>query len=136
MIGTEYTYRPPPWTIWIPLVSCFGPLLVFFVTVAFLPEMWPFGLGGSAIVLVLAWLYARFLWFRDWVIVDDERIRWGLSLRRELRWDDVSESKIVRFLWTDYARVTTRDGKVRWIALNRVGGQELRARVLAALGLD
>ncbi len=135
MSEPEYAYRPPRWTVWIPLASCFAPLLVFFIAVAVLPEMWPYGLGGSAIVLVLAWLYARFVWFRDWVIVDAERIRWPLK-RRELRWDNVATSKIIRVVGMEYARVQSKDGKVKWIVLNRVGGQEYRARVLAKLGLD
>jgi hypothetical protein len=83
-------------------------------------------------VIVEAWLYLRFVWCRDWMVVDAERIRWPRT-RRELRWDEVVEHRIVRVLGTEYARVTTRDGKVRWIGLSHYGGQELRTRVLAAL---
>lgn len=86
-------------------------------------------------MVVEAWLYLRFVWCRDWMVVDAERIRWPRT-RRELRWDEVDEHRIVRVLGTEYARVTTRDGKVRWIGLSHYGGQELRARVLAALGLE
>jgi hypothetical protein len=94
-----------------------------------------FGVGCAAVVLLEAWLYLRFVWCRDWVVVDAERIRWPRT-RRELRWDEIVERRIVRVLWTEYVRVTDRAGKVRWIGLNQYGGQELRARVVAALGLE
>jgi len=80
--------------------------------------------------LPVAWVW----WSKDWVVIDPERIRWPLR-RSELRWDDVGTSKIVRVLGMEYARVQRKGGRVKWIALNRVGGQEYRARVLAKLGL-
>jgi hypothetical protein len=117
------------------VLVAFAPPLVGFVAIAFLPGMLLFGVGGAAVVLLEAWLHLRFVWCRDWVVVDAERIRWPRT-RRELRWDAIVERRIVRVLWTEYARVTDRAGKVRWIGLNQYGGQELRARVVAALGLE
>jgi len=131
---SEYAYRPPRWTTWLVLVG-FALPLVALVAIAFLPGMLLFGVGCAAVVLLEAWLYLRFVWCRDWVVVDAERIRWPRT-RRELRWDEIVERRIVRVLWTEYVRVTDRAGKVRWIGLNQYGGQELRARVVAALGLE
>jgi hypothetical protein len=117
------------------VLAGFAPPLVAFVAIAFLPGMLLFGVGCAAAVLLEAWLYLRFVWCRDWVVVDAERIRWPRT-RRELRWDAIVERKIVRVLWTEYARVTDRAGKVRWIGLNQFGERELRARVVATLGLE
>ena len=117
------------------MLGAFAPALVVSIAIAFLPRTLFFGVGFAAVLLLEAWLYLRFVWCRDWVVVDAERIPW-LRTRRELRWDEIVERRIVRVLWTEYARVTDRAGKVRWIGLNQFGGRELRARVVAALGLE
>lgn len=69
------------------------------------------------------------------IVIDSERIRWPLK-RSELRWDDVATARLTKVLGTEYARVETKHGKVRRIVLNRVGGEEYRARVLDKLGLS
>jgi len=91
--------------------------------------------GMSAIIPVLLTGLTLWLWSKAIIVIDGERIWWPLK-RSELRWTDVATSRIARLLGTEYARVETKDGQVRRIVLNRVGGQEYRARVLAKLGLD
>jgi hypothetical protein len=117
----------------MPVAIGFGPPLIFFVAVAFLDGMWPHGIGGSVVVLMAA--LACIWWSKGPVVIDTDGIHWPLKFR-ELRWDEVVTSKMVRVFGMEYGRVETKNGKVRWIALNHVGGQEFRARVLARLGLS
>ncbi len=134
MHESEYTYRLPRSTRALAFLLLFATPLYLGVAVGILERSW---LVGAALVLpvVLAACLALWLWSKDTITIDSERIRWLLK-RSELRWDDVAASTIERFLGTEYARIETKQGKVRRIVLNRVGGQEYRARVLAKLGLD
>lgn len=89
---------------------------------------------GAALIFLLEALGGLWLMSKAIIVIESERIRWPLK-RSELRWDDVNTSEIVRRLGTEYARIETKGGKVRRIVLNRVEGEEYRARVLAKLGL-
>jgi hypothetical protein len=134
---SEYTYRLPRSTRALAFLLLFATPLYLGVAVGILERSW---LVGAALVLpvVLAACLALWLWSKDAITIDSERIRWQRwpLKRSELRWDDVAASTIERFLGTEYARIETKQGNVRRIVLNRVGGQEYRARVLAKLGLD
>ena len=130
----EYTYRRPRWFVGLFVVLGFATPLLFVVAVAILEGSWPIGVGGSLSLVLLALLVARF-WLKIFIVIDSGRIRWPLT-GRELRWDDVESSRVVKVLGFDYVRVTTKSGKVRWIALAEPGGRELRRQILARLGLS
>ncbi len=135
MLEPEYTYRIPRATRGLLAVLLVGPLVVFAIAVGILePSRWPLATGIGLLFLLQA-AAALWLWSKAVIVIDAERIRWPLK-RSELRWDDVASSRIARLLGTEYARIETTDGKVRRIALNRVGGDEYRTRVLAKLGLN
>jgi hypothetical protein len=102
--------------------------------VAVVEGSWPIGIGGS-VFLVLEALLAAWVLLKPHIVMDSERIRWPLT-GRELRWNEVETSRIVKVLGFDYVRVTMKSGKVRWIALAEPGGRELRRQVLARLGLS
>jgi len=104
------------------------------VAVGVLERSWLLGAALMLAVVLAAW-FGLLLWSKATIVIDSERIRWPLK-RTELRWDDVATSTIERLLGTEYARVETKQGKVRRIVLNRVGGEEYRTRVLAKLGLN
>ena len=134
MLEPEYTYRIPRATRGLLAVLLFAPLVVFAIAVGILdPSSWLLATGIGLLFLLPA-AAALWLWSKAVIVIDSERIRWPLK-RTELRWDDVATSTIERLLGTEYARVETKQGKVRRIALNRVGGDEYRTRVLAKLGL-
>ena len=118
----------------LALLLLFATPLYVAVAVGVLERSW---LVGTALALpvALAACLALWLWSKATIVIDSERIRWPIK-RSELRWDDVASSRIARLLGTEYARIKTKDGKVRRIVLNRVGGREYRTRVLAKLGLD
>jgi hypothetical protein len=130
----EYTYRPPRRTQVTLLVGLFAPTFFFAIYGAVLIRSWALGIASGALVLTSAALVG-WLWSKFRIVIDSEGIRWPLK-RRELRWDEVETSEIVRILGLEYARVTKKSGRVWWIALNRLDGQELDTRLLARLGLD
>ena len=134
MAKDEYTYRRPRWFVGLFVVLGFAPPLLCVVAVAVSEGSWPIGVGGSLLVVLLALRAARF-WVKIFIVIDSERIRWPLT-GRELRWDDVESSRVVKVLGFDYVRVATKSGKVRWIALAEPGGRELRRQILARLGLS
>jgi hypothetical protein len=128
----EYIYRIPRSIKALALLLLFATPLFVSVAAGVLERSW---FVGAALVLpvALAASLSLWLWSKATIVIDSERIRWPLK-RSELRWEDVATSTIERLLGTEYARVETKQGKVRRIVLNRVGGQEYRARVLAKLG--
>jgi hypothetical protein len=128
----EYIYRIPRSTRYLYATLINLPTLLFMIAAGVQMRSWLVGMG--AIIPVLLTGLTLWLWSKAIIVIDAERIRWPLK-RSELRWDDVSTSEIVRQLGTEYARVETKRGKVRRIVLNRVGGREYRAHVLAKLGL-
>jgi hypothetical protein len=130
----EYTYRRPRWFVGLFVVLGFATPLLFVVAVAVLEGSWPIGIGGS-VFLVLEALLVAWVLLKPHIIIDSERILWPLT-RRELRWDDVKSSGVVKVLAFDYVRVTMKSGKVRWIALAEPGGRELRRQLLARLRLS
>jgi hypothetical protein len=130
----EYTYRRPRWFVGLFVVLGFATPLLCVVAVAVLEGSWPIGIGGGLLLVLLALLAARF-WLKIFIVIDSEGIRWPLT-GREVRWDDVESSRVVKILGFDYVRVTTKSGKVRWIALAEPGGRELRRQILARLGLS
>ena len=135
MFEPEYTYRIPRATRGLLAVLLFAPLVVFAIAVGILdPSSWLLATGIGLLFLLQA-AAALWLWSKAVIVIDSERIRWPLK-RTELRWEDVVTSTIERLLGTEYARVETKQGKVRRIVLNRVGGDEYRMRVLAKLGLN
>lgn len=129
----EYIYRIPRSTRYLYATLINLPTLLFVVAAGVQMRSWLVGI--SAIIPVLLTGLTLWLWSKAIIAIDGERIRWPLT-RIELRWNDVATSRIVRLLGTEYARVETKNGKVRRIVLNRVGGQEYRVRVLAKLALD
>ncbi len=129
----EYIYRIPRGIRYLYLVLLFIPQLLFAIAAGILDHSWLLG-AGLTLPVVLAIGFVHWLWTKAIIVIDSERIRWPLK-RRELRWEDVSTSEIVTRLGTEYVRVETKRGKVKRIVLNRVGGREYRARVLAKLGL-
>jgi hypothetical protein len=135
VLEPEYTYRIPRATRGLLAVLLFAPLVAFAIAVGiFNPSSWLLATGIGLLFLLQA-AAALWLWSKAVIVIDAERIRWPLK-RTELRWDDVATSTIERLLGTEYARVETKQGKVRRIVLNRVGGDEYRMRVLAKLGLN
>jgi hypothetical protein len=131
---SEYTYRPPRRLLAAILVGLVAPTYCIVVAQAIGERSWAIGVGGSAVVFASAAL-VWWLWSKIRIVIDSERIRWPLK-RRELRWDEVETSKIVRVLGNEFGRVTKTGGKVTWIALGQRGGEELQKRLLARLGLD
>ena len=129
----EYIYRMPPVIGHLYLALLFAPPLLFAIAAGVVGHSWLLGVG-LALLVGLSALIGHWLWSKAIIVIDSERIRWPLK-RTELRWDDVSASEIVRRLGTEYVRVETKRGKVRRIVLNRVGGRDYRAHVLAKLGL-
>lgn len=128
----EYTYRIPRSFRVRYTVLFYTPLLLFAVAIG-VYHSWIMAIGAALLFLLQA-LGGLWLWSKAIIVIDSERIRWPLK-RSELRWDDVQTSTIMIVLGTEYARVETKRGKVRRIVLNRIGGDEYRARVLAKLGL-
>ena len=133
MSEEEYTYRRPRWFVGLVVVLGFATPLLCVIGLAVLEGSWPIGIGGSMFLVLEAILVARFL-RKIYIVIDSERIRWPLT-RRELRWEDVESTGVVKVLGFDYVRVITTSGKVRWIALAEPGGQELRTHLLTRLGL-
>jgi hypothetical protein len=129
-----YTYRPPRRLLAAILLGLVAPTCYVVVAEAIRERSWAIGVGGSAVVFASAAL-VWWLWSKIRIVIDSERIRWPLK-RRELRWDEVETSKVVRVLGNEYVRVTKKGGKVTWIALGQRGGEELQKRLLARLGLD
>lgn len=129
----EYIYRIPRFTRHLYAALFSLPILIFGVAASVLMRSWLIGVGAVALTVLNA-TWDLWLWSKAIIVIDAERIRWPLK-RRELRWNEVDTSKIVRVFGMEYARVETKNGKVRWIALERVGGREYRARLLARLGL-
>lgn len=115
-------------------VGLFAGTQFFVLAAAILTRSCALGIGGSAIVFAAVAL-VLWLWSKIRIVIDSERISWPLK-RRELRWDEVESSEIVKFFGLEYVRVTKKNGKVTWIALGQAGGQELRKRLLARLGLS
>ncbi|MDH3624669.1 MAG: hypothetical protein OES69_13545 [Myxococcales bacterium] len=132
MTEPEYTYRIPRSFRVRYTVLFYTPLLLFAVAIG-VYHSWIMAIGAALLFLLQA-LGGLWLWSKAIIVIDSERIRWPLK-RSELRWDDVQTSTIMIVLGTEYARVETKRGKVRRIVLNRIGGDEYRARVLAKLGL-
>jgi len=130
----EYVYRWPRWTNGPFVAFLFAPPLLFAIAAGILDRSWVRGVGLALPVLVAA-LGCLWLGSKARIVIDSERIRWPLK-RSELRWDDVATARLTKVLGTEYARVETKHGKVRRIVLNRVGGEEYRARVLDKLGLS
>jgi hypothetical protein len=95
---------------------------------------WLYGIVGTGSIVVTA-CYAAWFWSKIRIILDPERIRWPLK-RKELRWDEIRSSTIVRRLGFTYVRVVTKDDRVIRIELNRPGGAEFRRRLLRRLELD
>ncbi len=129
----QYTYRPPLRVLGLVLIGLFLPPFAFTIYGA-VSGPWPVGILGSTAVILAACLTAC-IWSKIWIVIDSERIRWPLK-RRELRWDEVETSEIMKVLGLEYVRVTKKSGKVTWIALGRRGGEELERRLLLRLGLD
>jgi hypothetical protein len=129
----EYVYRFPPVIGHVYLAILFVPPLLFAIAAGIVGHSWLLGFGLTLPVVLGAFM-GHWVWSKAIIVIDSERIRWPLK-RRELRWDDVSTSEIARCLGTEYVRVETKRGKVRRIVLNRVGGRDYRAHVLAKLGL-
>lgn len=129
----EYSYRRPRWFLGLLLGFGFTAPVLFALVVAASYHSWWIGVGGT-LFLVLEALAIAWVSRKPHIVMDSERMRWPHT-GRELRWDDVDSSRIVKVIGFEYARVTTKSGKVKWIALAEPGGRELRRQVLVRLGL-
>ncbi len=130
----EYTYRLPKWSIGVFLVLLFGTPVCLSIGLAIMRRSWLYGIAGTGSIAVAA-CYAVWFWSKIRVILDSQRIRWPLK-RKELRWDDIESSTLVRRLGFTYVRVVKKDGGVIRIDLNLPGVSEFRRRLLRRLELD
>lgn len=130
----EYTYRLPRWSIAIFLVLLFGTPVCLSIGLAIMRRSWLYGIAGTGSIVVTA-CYAVWFWSKIRIILDSQRIWWPLK-RKELRWDDIESSTLVRRLGFTYVRVVTKDGGLIRIDLNLPGGSEFRRRLLRRLELD
>ena len=134
MDENEYTYRFPRWFIAGLAVFGFSTPFFFFVVIAVVERSWLIGVGGCMSILFVACL-AMLFWSKIRITMDSERIRWPRT-RKELRWQDIQSSEIVRVLGLRYVRIAMKDDSVTWIALNQPGGAEFRRQLLDRLGLQ
>lgn len=130
----EYTYRLPKWSIAIFLVLLFGTPVCLSIKLAIMRRSWLYGIAGTGSIVVTA-CYAVWFWSKTRIILDSQRIQWPLK-RKELRWDDIESSTLVRRLGFTYVRVIKKDGGVIRIDLNLPGVSEFRRRLLRRLELD
>jgi hypothetical protein len=131
---SEYPYRLPRWFIAAFAVLGFGTPFFSFVAIAVVERSWLIGVGGCMSTLFAACL-AVFFWSRIRIVMDSEHIRWPLK-RKELRWEDIQSSAVVRILGLRYVRIVMKNNSVTWIALNEPGGAEFRRQLLERLGLQ
>lgn len=133
MREAEYVYRLPTRVSTAAVVFAALPGIVAHVWLLFkMPTnflVWVMLL----LVLLTAALTRRIL-RRPILRIDSRRIRWVFR-RTEFWWKDAARAEVVSRLGVEYARIQTKEGKIRRIGLQRFGGAEYRKLVLGHLAL-